>query len=149
MLAHVASRAKPLTSVSTPRQGSKTARLVSRNEPKALNGRNTQIRDSAPRSAATRRNRRIAYRSYFTSSSSAAKSQQIVEEVPEIAHDGQADESLQTVADLPLHCVFKVLAVETPPNYFVPVRRAIIHSFGGKKWVTNISATYALEFCPS
>ena len=79
-------------------------------------------RNSASRCTSKRYRRSTLYRSFSITSSSCAKAQKklIGEQMTQLEVEKQHSPQEPTV--LPLHCVFKVMAVETPPNYFVPVR---------------------------
>lgn len=69
--------------------------------------------------------RRSSIRCFTTSASLLARPKKaIAEPIEEAAEEKHEDAAVHETSTLPLHCVFKVLAVETPPNYFVPVRIA-------------------------
>ena len=126
MLAHITPHAKSASVFSSrqsvPHSHGLTARRALPRPKSQICKVQHQTRKSASQSSSSRKLCYYSARYFSTSSQNQAKSKKVLEEAPETIYEEEFDAFFQTPADLPLHCVFKVLAVETPPNYFVPVR---------------------------
>jgi len=125
MLGHVAPRWRVGSALSPTRQPNST-NLTSRTASECSSlRRKPSVRNSKLDCSSKSHRRSIAYRYFSLTSAASAKSQKNVVEEQSEPFEVEPQHLPQEPTVLPLHCVFKVLAVETPPNYFVPVRTVL------------------------
>lgn len=122
MLANIHPLVRPVTSVSSGKHATQSSRVGKSALTSGETFRATQIRSRAPRSASRSFKARSIYRAFSISSQASARASKVIKEEQKVESEENFEDDTLFADTLPLHCVFKVLAVETPPNYFIPVR---------------------------
>lgn len=122
MLTHIVPTSRLQIAVSAARETTVPPQTLAKPQFHTFRSSRLSLASSGRQSRSQRKRTPQIYRCFSISSHAQARTKNvIIEDLPDENEFGDQD-LMPVESTLPLHCVFKVLAVETPPNYFIPVR---------------------------